>query len=766
MTNRLLAAGFWIGLAFFGGHAVTAQTSSNAASTVVDEAKARATLVGDSIRFQLPLTTPAVAGERAVVWLLSPLNAVSSETSVARREGSRSVVVTLPWAKDARSSENQEVGWYRIAYRIEKGGAPIAHGILSVGAIATNLLAMRLARPEILTAGKPLGVRVYAGNPFTHEPYRGVHLQASLVLAPQDTDDKTEESKPKEQSIIRTATTGALGEAVFNFPIKAQPGQSVTLTVVGTLSGPRAIDSGNPGIASAQAHATIKVDSVFGDRTILQIETDKPLHKPGETVHLRALVFDDSGHAAANKALNLTIKDPEYKTLFKTPLTTNRFGIAAYDWKTIPQLATGNYELTLGAENSGYGGSAIETIRIQRYELPEFAVSVAMDRGYYLEGQAPVAHIHAGYLFGKSVADGKVRIIRADEQTWNPKTGKFDEPRQVEQNSKLDANGDADLHLDVKEDFADFEDREGERYDDVQYRAIVTDSTTGRSEPRNFTVRLTRYPVHIYLRELDGNEHEGDYIVSTSYADGVPAACGVKLDWMDGEAVRGSAATAATNHYGVARVHLRYPAWTEEKDQNGTLPSVGIRLTATDRKGSTSIFDDTESLDHAEISDSARNIWISVAHTLLKPGQPIEAALHGPVGSTIDVEVLSDDGVLAQLQVRMRHAEEPLTIAANTAFHGLIGLQAYSMNSDEEGYRWHRSTGYKAVLYPEDRELKLKLTGLQPSYLPGAEVEAGLAIHDASGSAAPGALGVAVIDTAVEQRAETEEEANEHWYGW
>ncbi|MGD0903766.1 MAG: alpha-2-macroglobulin family protein, partial [Terracidiphilus sp.] len=432
----------------------------------------------------------------------------------------------------------------------------------------------------------------------------------------------------------------------------------------------------------------------------------------------------------------------------------------AYDWKTAPQLATGDYQAEFELNNSGRGGETGgggEIISIQRYELPEFAVSAAMDRGFYLEGQTPVAHIHAGYLFGKPVAGGLVRVVRASEQEWNPKTGKYEEPKAVEQSATLDANGDADLRLDVKEDFGDFKDRDYERYQDVRYRAIVTDATTGRSEPRNFTVRLTHYPVHIYLRALGGNDREGDYLVLTSYADGAPAACTVTLDWMDKDSHPTRAAMAATNGYGLARVHLRFPSLAGKTDNS----EYDVRLTARDREGRSSV------LDGSVTAEDADSIWIDVAHTLLKPGQPIEATLHGPAGSAIDVEALSEDGVLAHRQVRMHAAEEPFTVPANDAFHGLIVLRAYSMNSERGGCGWYRATGCKAVLYPQDRELKVRLTGLQPSYLPGAEVDAGLAVReDATGSPAAGALGVAVIDAAVEQRAQTEEEANERWFGW
>jgi hypothetical protein len=387
MRNRLLFVGLWTGLALLGGQVVPAQTAFKLEPIAVNEAKARAVLAEGSIRFSLPLNAPAGAGERAVAWLLSPEGAAGGETAIALGEGSRSAALTLPWPKDKLGHPATEIGWYRIAYRLEVNGTPVAHGVMAVGAIASNLLALRLARPEQLAAGKPLSVRVYAGNPITREPYRGVRLQATLVLDAVDSDSDSEaeaaKGKAAERTLVRAATTGATGEAFINFPVKAEPGQGATLTVVGTLTGSRGIPSGVPGVVSAQAQATIKVDLETGNRTTIHADTDKPLHKPGETVHLRALVFEDSGHAAASKALTLTIKDPENKTLLEAPLTTNRFGIAAYDWKTAPQLATGYYQAEFELNSSGRGGEAGgggEIISIQRYELPEFAVSAGRPR--------------------------------------------------------------------------------------------------------------------------------------------------------------------------------------------------------------------------------------------------------------------------------------------------------------------------------------------------------------------------------------------------
>jgi uncharacterized protein YfaS (alpha-2-macroglobulin family) len=47
------------------------------------------------------------------------------------------------------------------------------------------------------------------------------------------------------------------------------------------------------------------------DRETVRMQTDKMLHKPGETVHLWALVLDDAGRAMAGKGVKLTIVDSE-----------------------------------------------------------------------------------------------------------------------------------------------------------------------------------------------------------------------------------------------------------------------------------------------------------------------------------------------------------------------------------------------------------------------------------------------------------------------
>jgi MG2 domain/Carboxypeptidase regulatory-like domain len=486
------------------------------------------------------------------------------------------------------------------------------------------------------------------------------------------------------------------------------------------------------------------------DRETVHVETDKMLHKPGETVHLRSLMMDDTGKAEAGKKLTIKIQDGEGKDVLEAALVTNRFGIASYDWKTGAQLAPGNYHAQFEPEGStDYTGWGWIGLEMRRYDLPEFAVSAALNRGYYLDGQTPVVKLHAGYLFGKAVAAGMVRVVRAEQSWWNGTTTLKLAAQEL--TATLNERGDAELKLDEADEFAGLKgDPAGQRYRDVQFTAYVTDGSTGRTEPRNFTVRLTQNPVHIYLNRTGGNDREGDYIVSTAYADGAPTACKVTLDWMNGEPHAAHAATVTTSRYGLARMHLRFPS-------AGDNALTKVRLTARDAEGQTSIFDDTVT------AGEATSIWITAGASLMKPGQNIEAVVHGPVGAVVDVDAVSANGVISHHRVPMMHTMEPMTVTMGEDFRGVVTLVAYLMNGDEQS-GCPGLCAVKSELYPEDRELKL--TGLETSYLPGAEVNAGVEVKAAGGFAAPGALGVSVADAAVELRAMTEEDANQRWGNW
>jgi hypothetical protein len=674
------------------------------------------------------------------MWLASPKDVRSREASSTLSLDRRSASATLPWPKDSRGVREDDIGWYRVGYRVEENGKQSSFGILSVAAITSNLMELRLAYPKMITQGHALTARVIAVNPVTGKALAGVKLKATLS---GDEDDNS-----SKRSVSRAETTGRKGEATLPLAALGQPGDSLDLSVEGTLTG--------------SAGAVVR-DSVNGsvqvmDRGSAHVEMDKPLHKPGETVHLRALTFRDGGHAVADEPVTLTITGPDNKILVKAALKTNHFGIAAYDWKTSEQTPTGDYEAKFDLDNiTGGSGEITQAVRLQRYELPEFSVIATPDRTFYLTGEQPKVKIHVGYLFGKPVASGGVRLVRADDAEWNPKTGRYDEPKDIEAKAQLDANGDATLTLKVEDEFEQLKSDSWERYRDVKYRAMVTDGTTGRTEPRNFAVRLSREAVHIYLNPIGSGARVGEYLLSTSFADGTPAPCRVVLDWMDAQSRASRAMTAKTNRYGLAKVTMHFPPHGTGEEENRPR----LRITARDVEGRVSHFDDQL------WTNSSENVWLSLAHTVLRPGQPIEGTVHARPGTDVDIDVLSDAGVIGHWQLRVGSTEQPFSIPGNPSFHGLVTLRGYDLRGLRHENRWYGGAdgSTRSVLYPEDHSLNAEVKGLSVSYSPGAKVNAELSLRSAHKGATAGVFGVSVFDTAVEERAETETEANDRWFG-
>jgi len=715
-----------------------------APQVAVNEAATQATLSGNTIELNLPLSMPAPEHTRVTAWTLSPADVPSNTLSMNLPIGAQSAHLALSSPVDQHGNQVEEVGWYRIGYRIDVNDATVANGILSIGAITPNLLGLRLAKPQNVKRGAPISIRVLAGNPVTRKPFRGVRLKATLTF-----ENGTGDGKPAKKSVVQSGVTNASGEAIFNFPAATDPGESATLKVEGTLAAERGAEK------TALAHASLESEIEASEQALFSDETDKPLHKPGEVVHLRTLLFDDSHHALADVPLTLRIEDPDNKTLLEEPLKTNRFGIAFYDWKTSAQLAPGDYEADFDGDGSVGGTGSEITLPIERYDLPEFNVTASMDRGFYLAGQAPVVKIHAGYLFGKPVAAGTISLYRLDGDSWNTRRNHAQEKAEPVAKGTLNADGNASFTLDVKSDFDDLASDTYERYTDLAWRAIVTDASTGRSEPRKFTVRLSRDPVHIYLSEPLGDEREGDVIVSTSYADGTPVACKLEFDWMDENSKATRTASIATNRFGLAKVHLRYPAVPSGADDSDR----SLRVIARDPEGRITTYDDT-------IRPQNEEIWLAVTRSLLRPQEPIELTVHGARGDVIDLDVVSESAVLAHLQVRMHDRSTPVTIPADSRFHGLISIRAYKMSETVNQYDyWSERWSYRSVLYPEDRALRLDVSGVKPTYAPGAQVTAGLRLTEALGAGISGAVGVRVFDNAVAQRAETEEDENNRWLG-
>ena len=141
--------------------------------------------------------------------------------------------------------------------------------------------------------------------------------------------------------------------------------------------------------------------------------TDRPLYRPGETVHVRGLVrtLKRSGlEAAKGLSGQLTVLDPQGETAFSGEILTNAQGAFQTDIPLKP-TAIGRQSLrfTLGdQESEESAGSAFVNFEIADYEPNAFELDVKMPERFTPSMPAR-AEVSGKYLFGASLTRTLVR---------------------------------------------------------------------------------------------------------------------------------------------------------------------------------------------------------------------------------------------------------------------------------------------------------------------------------------------------------------------
>ena len=200
------------------------------------------------------------------------------------------------------------------------------------------------------------------------------------------------------------------------------------------------------------------------------IYTDRPVYRPGHTVHFKAVVRQHNGEhyqVPAGTVVQATIEDPSSKQLYTKDLTLSQYGTVHGDFDVPQGAALGYYSVNLRYANAYMGGS----FYVEEYKKPEYQVKVTFDRPRVLQGESIKATIDARYYFGEPVANGKVKYVVHTLPSWSDfadtddedsseagdEAGEGDEgdysygaEQQSEQSSQLDANGKLTITIPTK----------------------------------------------------------------------------------------------------------------------------------------------------------------------------------------------------------------------------------------------------------------------------------------------------------------------------
>jgi hypothetical protein len=738
----------------------------------VDEAAVRFNFPATHFLAEIPVHNAGSATSAQVtVDLIDPQDTIRSHGSATCSLRSAVTVcsVTLPPASPAMvansSNNGEDLAALRVRYNLVAASQPTVTGTLALDHIAPALFVLHMAAPSQIRPGGFYTVRIRATHPLTNAPQPNVPLDATIT-APID-------SKPHDLIASRKhLVTDRNGFATLEFTAPTSPDLALVKVVIeGRLT---------------NLYSGIAQDLDVPSQQSLSLTTDKPLYQPGQSVHLRLLALDRTGHAKAGSKLKFDVSDPDNTLVFRTEATTSHFGIASADWMIPARLRLGHYSIAVKNEDDEDNSSARAQINISRYDLPTFTVAPKPDKPFYLPGQNAAVEVRASYLFGKPVLHGHVRVVRETEREWNYEKQKYDTKEGAAYTGELGADGSFTAHVDLSADgkkySEDPDSATSNDFTDLHLAAYVTDASTGRTEQRRFDLRVSAQSLHVfYIKDRGaaiGLPVSG--YVSVTTADGQPAVnADIRIELLPRSSAEHKetlsdfiahsvpVAEFKTDSYGLVRLdHLPTyetlvkrtppPIHPSSDDRDTFEPDLLITAIAPDARSGRAI---------ATIEEPDSIFRFTTDRTLYKPGDPIIVTLASAKPSLpVHLQLLrtTSSGLvtLAAENIILRNGRATSTISSGTTgapdprFTGYLTVSAVAFGSDDT----ETSTASHTVLFPRDNSLHVDVKVAHDTYRPGDTATATVDIkgpQDPDGedtSVARSALGLVAVDQAVTER--------------
>lgn len=697
----------------------------------------------------LPVQNPSlqrIAATARIELLDEHGNVIASGSSMpALHPGQNHLALPLLAQSNNSATNNGKFLSYRVRYAVtakdpaQEMGA--AEGIVSVGQITPDVFVLEAAQPRKLWRSDTVMLRVRAVHPVTRQPMPGVSIEGKIEADWQDDADEEESSaaKRKKDPYRKREVTDRTGYAAFQFEL------------------PKPVKSGDVDWSLTGTHAGFKNELTgtveVAPRLQFLLLTDKPIYQPGQSLRVRALAADTEQHAMAGAEFDVQIQDPENAVVFRTSLTADEYGIAHTHWKIPERARLGNYAIEAGAEDMG---ESRRQIKISRYDLPAFTVQTQTDKAFYLPGENAGIEVRGAYLFGKPVAGGKVRVVREKHREWNYRQQKWDVDEGGSYEASADASGMVKISLSLEEFHKDLADHRYDQFRDLTFGAYLTDPSTGRSEEKQFDVRITRSPIHVYIADRGTSVPAGvplEFYVTASYADGRPAKCALDVretredkEWnaRHPQPLR----VVETNRFGVARVTVPLPA---DPDEQG---HYFIEVSARDREGKAG-----KTTASFYVSPSPR-IVLRTNKAIYAPGEPVEVTLESNLGNQrVYVDLTSGGQHWGGQAITLGKGRGFLIFPSSALWKGEATVTAIALGISR-AVEWDESgvTASRNILFPARRDLNVQIAPAKGEYRPGEKALVNLRVRSTGTGSLRSALGVVVYDQAVEERARADRE--------
>jgi len=581
------------------------------------------------------------------------------------------------------------------------------------------------------------------------------------------------------RSLVRVPTFALIGQTLGSellvwsadpFTGKSLPGVEVSI-VSGAET--RKLRTGDDGLLRTSAEGTVLIlgrKDAYRDgfpldcdepvaRRFVHIVTDRPIYRPGQVIHYKAVRRDRVGGTLTlpePKPVRVELRGPEGRLLGSRTETWNANGSIAGTFKLAEEPPIGIYGILVHVpspvwQEDDWAWSLPEgleqhwrtTFRVAAYRKPEIRITFERD-GPLEEGKIPVL-ITAEHASGGVHANAEVDWYA--EAIWG-------------------AWGDPDLSPELRQDPRWwFFEPDGEEYEDADEVGTGDGTTDEDGRLRILVPRTTwaaAYKVHAYVTDGSGLESEGVgrlendngltplelLVPKVVYRPGEDVVVTVRLRTASGAGLAGRAieyeicaedgepirtGTLETGASGEAAITVKAP------DVPGILVMARLRGDPHEREverrvhilGGVPDPDEIQVLPEKAVYEPGETARL----TLRTSAAPLDALLSIEHGAFREVRKLRIETTEQVLEVRIRLADAPGLRVRIVGFRN--GVAA--------------SGGFEIPVYPRTAMIDVSATADREVYRPGEEVTVTVATRDGEGKPLAAEVELAIVDEAVLQ---------------
>jgi uncharacterized protein YfaS (alpha-2-macroglobulin family) len=498
------------------------------------------------------------------------------------------------------------------------------------------------------------------------------------------------------------------------------------------------------------------IDSVSGwnlssdpDRyTVGYVYTDRPVYRPGHTVHWKAILRTQMGslyRLPAAREVTLEVQDPEGKSVMHKEAPLSAAGVIQGDIPLGTDSALGYFSIQIHMGEAEVSGG----FWVEDYKKPEYEVRVTLDQRRVLQGASVQAVLSARYFFGEPVANASVKYVVHKLRYWYPlyadpeDNGEQDdsyygEGEQVsEQAGRLDADGKLTVSIPTEVSKQKW---------DMRYRIEARVTDAGNREIAGAASVIATHGS--FLVNIEPNDYvyepgqTATFNIEARDYDGGPIQTPVHVEliehhWKGGDGAPVQQADSRTDASGKTKVSFVIK-------QGG---SYKARVSAKTPEGR-----EVESYAYVWITGSA-GAWSSGQGERLQIATDKKSYQPGDVAKVLIVNGAPDTYVLVTAEGRELYSKQVVKAAQSTITVEVPIRPEYIPNFyvnatfEREGKLFE---GSKSISVPATgQQLKIEVTPSKPEFKPGEPATYTILSRDAADKPVSAELSLGVVDEAI-----------------